>query len=244
MPPSRTRHGTYCVDFEPLVPNIAQVSVLDIGTGSGLLAMMAHRAGAARTTACECFAPVGRAAAACLAANDLSDAVTLVHKASTQMSETDLRDARRAHVIVNELYDTELLGEGVIPTLRHALAHLAVPGATVVPAAADVFVQLLDSPEAAHGYDPSAARTPAGHQLFPPAPGADAGAGDSGGVCTAPAESLFADRLVARGAAAPVGPPAAALAIDFCRHAVPAPPAPSPLLPPVLTGRVSSLLPY
>jgi protein arginine N-methyltransferase 7 len=83
--------------------------------------------GATHVTACECFAPVARSAASCLRANGMHSAIDLVHKASTEMKEGDLQAARRADIIVNELYDTELLGEGVLPTLRHALEHLAAP---------------------------------------------------------------------------------------------------------------------
>lgn len=37
------------------------------------------------------------------------------------MTLEDMQSAKGAEIIVNELYDTELLGEGVLPTLRHAL---------------------------------------------------------------------------------------------------------------------------
>jgi hypothetical protein len=76
--------------------------VLDIGTGSGLLAMMACDAGAGAVTACECFSPVARCAALCIADNGLSGAITLVPRASTEMTQQDMRDARRAHLLVRE----------------------------------------------------------------------------------------------------------------------------------------------
>ena len=62
--------------------------------------------GATHVTACECFAPVARSAASCLRANSMQSAIGLVHKASTEMKESDLQAARRADIIVNELYDT------------------------------------------------------------------------------------------------------------------------------------------
>lgn len=37
---------------------------------------------------------------------------------------TGLDMSRRADVIVTEIFDSELLGEGILPTMRHAAAHL------------------------------------------------------------------------------------------------------------------------
>ena len=78
------------------------VRVLDIGTGSGLLAMMACAAGAGAVTACECFAPVARSAAQCIADNSLEERITLVARASTEMTQADMRDGRPAHLLVCE----------------------------------------------------------------------------------------------------------------------------------------------
>ena len=74
--------------------------MLDIGTGSGLLAMMACAAGAGNVTACECFSPVARCAAQCIADNGLEESITLVAKASTEMTQEDMRGGRRAHLLV------------------------------------------------------------------------------------------------------------------------------------------------
>ena len=52
----------------------------------------------------------------------------------------------RADVIVTEIFDTELIGEGVLGTLHHALRDLARgPATTVIPAAATVYAQLVQS---------------------------------------------------------------------------------------------------
>ncbi len=76
------------------------VRVLDIGTGSGLLAMMACAAGAGSVTACECFAPVARSASQCIADNGLEEHITLVARASTEMTQADMRGGQRAHLLV------------------------------------------------------------------------------------------------------------------------------------------------
>jgi ribosomal protein L11 methylase PrmA len=49
--------------------------VLDIGTGSGLLALLAARAGAATVTACEVFPSVARAAARVVRGNGYDQTV-------------------------------------------------------------------------------------------------------------------------------------------------------------------------
>ena len=74
--------------------------MLDIGTGSGLLAMMACAAGAGGVTACECFAPVARSAAQCIADNGLEERIKLVARASTEMTQEDMYGGQRAHLLV------------------------------------------------------------------------------------------------------------------------------------------------
>jgi SAM-dependent methyltransferase len=63
--------------------------VLDIGTGTGLLAMMAVNAGATDVTACEAFEPMADVAARVLAANGMTDRVTLVRARSTDIEVID-----------------------------------------------------------------------------------------------------------------------------------------------------------
>ncbi len=41
----------------------------------------------------------------------------------------------RCDILVTEIFDSVLLGEGVLPTLAHAWEHLLAPGAVVVPSA-------------------------------------------------------------------------------------------------------------
>eukprot|EP00873_Tetraselmis_striata_P006462 jgi/Tetstr1/426726/TSEL_001663.t1 len=133
--------------------------VLDIGTGTGLLAMMAARlAGgdAGSVTACEVFPPMASLAKRVVAANGLSDAVSVLPHRSNDLGvageaarEGGAAPAaclpRRADVLVTEIFDSELLGEGLLPTLRHAVPALLQAGAAVVPASARCFFQLVES---------------------------------------------------------------------------------------------------
>ena len=120
--------------------------VLDIGTGSGLLAMMAARAGAERVVACEANTPLAQVAARIIARNGYADRITVVAKRSTQLAVgQDLPEP--ADLLISEILDAGLLGEGVIRSFRHACAALITPTAAIIPAAATVYGVLIECPE-------------------------------------------------------------------------------------------------
>lgn len=48
-------------------------------------------------------------------------------------------------MIVTEIFDSELLGEGLLPSLRDACARLLAPGGAVIPARAVLWGQLVES---------------------------------------------------------------------------------------------------
>ena len=114
--------------------------VLDIGTGSGLLSMMAVRAGASNVTTCEAVPQIAEAARRVIAANGLSDRIAL-HARHSHSLEVGRELPARAEVLVTETFSSGVLSEAVLPTLEHARRHLLTPGAVVIPRAAS-----------AHGY--------------------------------------------------------------------------------------------
>ncbi len=118
--------------------------VLDVGTGSGLLALMAARAGAGQVVACEAQPSVAGVAATIIGRAGYGDRVTVVPKMSTEMRVgVDL--PRRADVLVTETVDCGLLGEGILPTIAHAREHLLTEDALIVPSQAVVLAQLVES---------------------------------------------------------------------------------------------------
>ena len=119
--------------------------VLDIGAGTGLLAMMAARAGAGRVTSCEANPLLAEIARQLVAANGMSDVVDVVAGRSTDLM-VGRELARPADLIVSEIVDCGLVGEGLLPTIRHARHGLLTPGGQVMPQAARLFGFLIESP--------------------------------------------------------------------------------------------------
>lgn len=124
-----------------------RVKVLDIGTGSGLLAMMAANYGADSVHACEAFFPVAQRARQVIKDNGFGDKICLIPKRSTDIEVGPGKDMpEKANILVTEVFDTELIGEGAIETFTHALRELLEPGARVVPHAATIYAQVVHSP--------------------------------------------------------------------------------------------------
>lgn len=106
--------------------------VLDIGSGSGLLAMMAARAGAAAVTTCEVVPAIAAAAREIIRRNGFADSIALHAKRSDEL-KIGREMWARANVLVTETFSSGLLSEGVLPTIEHAREHLLTPDAVIIP---------------------------------------------------------------------------------------------------------------
>lgn len=124
-----------------------KANVLDIGTGTGLLSMMAVRCGADSVTACEAFLPMAECALQIIEHNGMSNDIRLLKRRSTDIrvgtGPNDLLE--RANILVTEVFDTELIGEGAIYTFNHAHEHLLEKDCIVVPDSATMYVQVVES---------------------------------------------------------------------------------------------------
>ncbi len=102
--------------------------VVDIGTGTGVLAVTAALAGARHVYAVEGSA-MGCLAQRTFAANGLEGRITLVEGRSTHV---DLPE--RADVMVSEIIGNDPLDEGILETTADAVKRLLKPGARLIPA--------------------------------------------------------------------------------------------------------------
>ncbi|WP_448204393.1 tetratricopeptide repeat protein [Azospirillum sp. sgz302134] len=124
--------------------------VLEIGTGSGIVAMMAARAGAKRVVTCEVNPILARVAKETVANNGYADRVSVVPKLSTQLSVGEGGDLpEKADVFVSELINIGMLAPRMLSVLQHARTHLVKPGGAIIPRASTVYAMLVETPELA-----------------------------------------------------------------------------------------------
>jgi protein-L-isoaspartate O-methyltransferase len=121
--------------------------VLELGTGSGLLAMMAARAGAAEVITCERNPAVAAVASNIIARNGYADCIRVISKDSSDLAIGADFD-ERADILVFELLADNLIGEGVLPAVEQAARRLLRQGASIIPAQGKVRVALAEDREA------------------------------------------------------------------------------------------------
>ncbi len=147
--------------------------VLDIGAGTGLLGLLALRAGAGRVIACEMNPAVAQMATTIAAANGAADRLRIIPKKSNDLVlGVDIE--RPVDVIVSEIVDNTLLAEETLATHRDAVPRLLRPGGHVIPGDGAIIVALGHDPTLAkrrmgvhEGFDLSAFNmlAPASHKL-------------------------------------------------------------------------------
>jgi len=116
--------------------------VLDIGTGSGVLALAAARAGARRVYAVEA-SDIAEVAERVFAANDVQDQITLISGWSRQIELPERADLLVAEIIGNEPFEEEIL-----ETTLDARRRLLKPDARLLPHTLTLFARPLLIPEA------------------------------------------------------------------------------------------------
>ena len=144
--------------------------VLDIGTGTGVMAMLACRFGARRVFALE-PADAVQAAREIARGNGVADRIEFIQELSTRVTLPE-----RADVIVSDLRGSLPLFQGIIDSLADARERHLAPGGVMIPRADHLMAAPVDAPgawaevaapweECALGFDMEAARRRAVHTV-------------------------------------------------------------------------------
>lgn len=135
------------IAIERMHANGKNANVLDIGTGTGLLSMMAVRNGADTVVACEAFKPMSECALNVIKLNGFDDKIKLIQKRSTDITvgiNCDMES--RANILITEVFDTELIGEGALGTFKHAHDCLIEKDSITIPQSGTIYAQIIESP--------------------------------------------------------------------------------------------------
>jgi tetratricopeptide (TPR) repeat protein len=119
--------------------------VLEVGTGAGLLAMMAGRTGA-RVYTCESNPAIAMTARGIVAHNKMQDRVTVIERPSWDV-EVGRDLPRKADVLIAEIFSAQFLSEDVLPSLEDAKRRLLKPGGRVIPASGAIMGALVENAE-------------------------------------------------------------------------------------------------
>jgi Tfp pilus assembly protein PilF len=117
-------------------------TVFEIGTGSGLLAMMAAKLGAKQVTTCETVPLIAETAQQIIQDNQFEKTIKVIAKKSTEI-EIGAELPAQADILVSEIFSSELLGEYVLPSLEDAKRRLLKPQGKVVPARGSLMIALF-----------------------------------------------------------------------------------------------------
>lgn len=138
------RNQAYLAALQSAVTSKSRV--FEIGTGSGLLAMMAARCGAQHVATCEAVATIAATAREIIAGNGLESSIQVIGKKSTDI-QVGAELSQRANLLISEIVANDLLGEGILPSIEDAKRWLLEPGAGIIPASGSIMVALFGGEE-------------------------------------------------------------------------------------------------
>jgi len=126
--------------------------VVDLGTGSGVLAMAAAKAGARKVYAIEAGA-IRQQAAVVIEENGFDDRISVIPGWSTQVTLPE-----QADVVVGEILGNDPFGEDITDAYRDAVRRFLKPGGKVLPVRVELWAVLMHVPEktsARHRFEPA-----------------------------------------------------------------------------------------
>ncbi|CAK1600284.1 unnamed protein product [Parnassius mnemosyne] len=112
-------------------------SVIDVGTGTGLLALYAYERKPMVITACDGSEVMTKVAEGITQDMGINDMIIL-NKMSTSMNYKDIGGKRS--LLITEMFDAGLFGEHILQTLSHAWEYLLSNTGRVVPNKAEFFI--------------------------------------------------------------------------------------------------------
>ena len=116
--------------------------VVDLGTGSGVLAIMAAKAKAGKVTAIEINPEAIDYARRAARLNGVEDVVEFV-----QCNFNDFLPDVKADVVICEMLSSMMLVEQQIPASVHAIESILKPGGILLPQEVTIFLVPVESPE-------------------------------------------------------------------------------------------------
>jgi len=126
--------------------NWKEKTVLEIGTGAGLLAMLIAKSGAEHVFTCESNTVLADAAVGIIKDNNLEEKITVIPKKSSEIVVG--RDLPHfADVLVTETLGSDFLNESILSILDDARDRLLSPGALVLPGRVRLYGCLISSPQ-------------------------------------------------------------------------------------------------
>ncbi|MEM0990689.1 MAG: 50S ribosomal protein L11 methyltransferase [Pseudomonadota bacterium] len=130
MVSDKRRNEVYEVAAQALIE--PGMTVLEIGTGTGILAMIAARAEAKHVYTIEMNPRMAYVARASIAKNGYADRITVIESDALNVSVGD-QLPHRADAIIHEIISTNVVSENVLELIGHAKEALLVPDPLLLP---------------------------------------------------------------------------------------------------------------
>ena len=117
-------------------------NVLEIGTGSGLLSMMAIDKGAKTVLSCENNERISKVAKQIISKNGYQKQIKVINKNSKDLIlGKDL--PQKVDLIISEIFSSEFVGEGIQSTILDAKNRLLKEGGKMIPESGEIKIALL-----------------------------------------------------------------------------------------------------
>jgi len=117
-------------------------SVFEIGTGSALLSIMAANLGAQEINTCETSSIMANIATKIITDNNLAKKINVIQKKSNDIKVGKDID-KPADILVSEIFSSNLLSEGVLPSIEDAKSRLISKNAKIIPEYASIMISLF-----------------------------------------------------------------------------------------------------